>query len=106
MVVGSWPCKVSSEVHINGRCVSELIPKDKGKATVPESKDEKNPKRARMVFSKAHEVIRLGYSRLSGDAARAADRGEESGNPNRVGRVHREHDADRRADRVTRDSSG
>jgi hypothetical protein len=76
---------VSSKVHINGRRGSELIQKDKGKATVRESKDEKDLKRARMVLSKGHKVIRLGYSRLSGDGARAADRGEESGNPNQVG---------------------
>jgi hypothetical protein len=75
---------VSSEVHNNGRRVSKPVWEDKGKAMVLESEDEKDPKRACMVLSKGHEVIRLGYSRLSGDAARVADRGEESGNPNRV----------------------
>jgi hypothetical protein len=83
-MVGSWPCTVSSEVHINGRHVSEPVREDKGKATVPESEDEKDPKRARMVLSKGHEVAGLGYSRLSGDAARVVDRGEESSNPNRL----------------------
>jgi hypothetical protein len=39
MMVGSWPYKVSSEVHINGRRVSEPVRKDMGKAMVPESKD-------------------------------------------------------------------
>jgi hypothetical protein len=39
-------------------------------------------------------VVRPGYSRLSGDVARVADRGGESGNPNRVDRVHREYDTD------------
>jgi hypothetical protein len=57
---------VSSEVHINGRCVRELVREDKGKATVPESEDEKDPKRTRRVLSKGHEVVRLGYSRLKG----------------------------------------
>jgi hypothetical protein len=87
---------------------------------VPELEGEKDPKRARMVLSKGREVIRLGCSRLSGDAARATNR-EESGNLNRVDRVHREYDTDwvtreswsnwdgylgRRADWVTRDSRG
>jgi hypothetical protein len=93
MMVGLWPCKVSSEIHINGRCVSEPVQKDKGKVTLPESEDE-HPKRAHMVLYKGHEVVGLSYSRLSGDAARAADRGEESGNRSRVGRVHREYDTD------------
>jgi hypothetical protein len=33
MMVGSWPCNVSSEIHINGRRVSELIHEDKRKMT-------------------------------------------------------------------------
>jgi hypothetical protein len=66
MMVGLWPCKVSYEVHINGRCVSEPVQEDKGTATVPESEDEKDPKRTRRVLSKGHEVVRLGYSRLKG----------------------------------------
>jgi hypothetical protein len=57
-----------------------------------------------MVLSKGHEMVRPGYPRLSGDVARAADRGDESGNPNRVGRVCREYDMDQRIDRVTRDN--
>jgi hypothetical protein len=61
MMVGPWPCKVSSEIHINGRRVSERIRKDKGKATIPKLEDEKDPKRARMVLSKGHEVVGLGY---------------------------------------------
>jgi hypothetical protein len=92
MMVGLWPCKVSYEVHINGQCVSEPVREDKGKATVPESEDEKDPKRTRRVLSKGREVVGLGYSRLSGDAARVADRGGESGNPNWVDRVHQEYD--------------
>jgi hypothetical protein len=57
-----------------------------------------------MVLSRGHEVVRLVYPRLSGDAASAVDRGEVSGNPNRVGRVLREYDTDRQTDQVTRDS--
>jgi hypothetical protein len=85
LMVCSWPCKVSSKVHINGRRVSEPVQDDKGKATVLKSDDEKDPKRSLMVLSKAPEVVGQGYPRLSWDATRAADRGEESGNPNRVG---------------------
>jgi hypothetical protein len=84
MMVGSWPCKVSCDVHINGRRVSEPVREDKGKATVPESEDEKDPKRARRVLSKGHEVVRLGYSMLPRDPTRVIDRGGESGNPYRV----------------------
>jgi hypothetical protein len=83
-----------------------LVREDKGKATVPKSEHEKDPKRARMVLSKGCEVVRLCYPRISGDAARAADRGEESGNPNRVRRVHQEYDTDRQIDQVTRDNRG
>jgi hypothetical protein len=46
VMVGSWPCTVSSEVHINLRRASEPVWKDKGKAMVLESEDEKDPKRA------------------------------------------------------------
>jgi hypothetical protein len=104
MMVGSWPCKVSSEIHVNGRRVSEPVQKDKGKATILESEDVKDQKRTRMVLSKGHEVVGPGYSRLSGDAARVMDRGRESDNLNRVGRVHQEYSTDRRIDRVTQDS--
>jgi hypothetical protein len=46
-MVGSWPCKVSSEVHINERRVSKPVQEDKGKSTVLES--EKDPKRTHGV---------------------------------------------------------
>jgi hypothetical protein len=48
MMVGSWPCKVSSEIHINGRCVSEPVHEDKGRTTAPELEDRRDPKRARV----------------------------------------------------------
>jgi hypothetical protein len=57
-----------------------------------------------MVLSKGHMVVRPGYSRLSGDVARVADRGGESGKPNQVDWVCREYDMDRQTDRVTWDS--
>jgi hypothetical protein len=65
-----------------------------------------DPKKTRMVLSKGHEVVGPSYSRLSGDAARVMNRGEESGNPNFVDRVHREYDTDRQTDWVTQDSQG
>jgi hypothetical protein len=94
VMVGSWPCKVSSEIHINGQCVSELVHEDKGKtmATEPEDKDSK---RARVVFSKGHEVAGLGYSRLTSVAAKVTDRGENSGNPSQVNRVSQNSSTDR-----------
>jgi hypothetical protein len=58
--------------------------------TVSEFEDETDPKRTRMVLSKGRKIVRLGYSRLLGDAARLTDRGRESDNDNWVGRVHRE----------------
>jgi hypothetical protein len=106
VMAGSWPCMVSFEVHINGRCVSEQVREDKGRTTVLESEDEKDPKRTRMVLSKDHEVVRMAYSRLSGDAASVIDRRGESGNPNRVDWVHREYDTNQWTDLVTRDSRG
>jgi hypothetical protein len=59
-----------------------------------------------MVLSKGREVVRTGYSRLLGEAARVMDKGEEWGNPNRIDQVHREYDTDWRTDRVTRDNWG
>jgi hypothetical protein len=103
VMVGSRSCMMLSEVHISERSVCEPVPEDKGKETVLGSEDEKDPKRTRMVLSKGREVVGLGYSRLSGDAARVMGRGEELGNPNRV---HREYDTDRLIDQVTQDSRG
>jgi hypothetical protein len=81
-------------------------------ATTP--KDEKDPKRERVVMSKGHEVVGPGYMRLTGVAAKVTDRGENSGNPGqvnqdsnmdrqayRVSRVRQNSSMDRRADRVS-----
>jgi hypothetical protein len=87
MMLGLWPCKVWSMIHINGRRVSEPVREDKGKMTATEPNDEKDPKRARVVMSKGREVVRLGYSRLTGVVTKVTDRRENSGNPNRVNRV-------------------
>jgi hypothetical protein len=118
-MVGSWPCKVSSEIHINGQHVSEPVHEDKGKTTATESEDEKDPKRACVVLSKGGEVVGPVYSRLTGAAAMVPDRGENSGNPSRANRVSKteqhypsqvsrvrqvsqDNSTDRRADRVSR----
>jgi hypothetical protein len=114
MMVDLWPCKVSSEIHINGRRVSEPIREDKGKTTATEPEDEKDPKRARVVMSKGCEVVGLGYSRLTGDAAKVMDRGKNLGNPSRVShdnstdRVSQDNNMDRQVDwvgRVSQNSS-
>jgi hypothetical protein len=44
-----------------------------------EPEDEKDLKKARVVLSKGHEVVRPGYSRLTGAAAKVTDRGEKCG---------------------------
>jgi hypothetical protein len=106
VMVGSCPCMVLSEVHINGCGVSEPVQEDKGKVMVSESENDKGPKRARMVLSKGRKVVGPGYSRPSGDAARVADIREESRNHNRVDRARRGYNTDRRIDQVTQDSRG
>jgi hypothetical protein len=70
MMVGSWPCNVSSENHINGRRIGEPVHEDKGKTTAPKQEDRTDPKRARVVLSKGQEVVRLGYSRVIGVTAK------------------------------------
>jgi hypothetical protein len=40
-----------------------------------------------VVLSKGREVVRSGYSRLAGAAAKVTDRGENLGNPSQVNRV-------------------
>jgi hypothetical protein len=87
MMVGSWACRVSSEICIGGRRVSESVHDDKGKEKVTEPGDEKDPKRAWVVLYKGHEVVGPGYSRLLGAAAKVMHKGENSKNPNRVNRV-------------------
>jgi hypothetical protein len=114
MVVSSWPCNVLSEIHINGRRVSEPVHEDKGKTTAPESKDRKDPKRECVVLSKGLEVVGPGYSRVTGVAVKVTDKRENSGNhdlvnrvskteqhyPSRVNRVSQNSNTDRQADQV------
>jgi hypothetical protein len=54
-------------------------------ATEPE--DRKDLKIARVVLSKGHEVVGLGYSRVTGVATKGMDKRENSGNHSRVDRV-------------------
>jgi hypothetical protein len=58
-----------------------------GKMTATEPEDKKDPKRARVLVSKGHEVVRPGNSRLIGAIAKVTDMGENSGNHSRVNRV-------------------
>jgi hypothetical protein len=60
MMVGSWLCRVSPELHINGQRVSDSVHEDKGKAAATGQEDEKDPKRAHVVFSQGREVVGLG----------------------------------------------
>jgi hypothetical protein len=83
-MVGSWPCTVLSEIHINGRRVSEPVCEDKGKTTATEPENKKDPKRACVVLSKGREVVSLGYLRLTGAVAKIIDMGENLGNPSWV----------------------
>jgi hypothetical protein len=82
MMVGSWACRVSSEIRIGGWRVSEPVHDDKGKEKLAEPGDEKDPKRARLVLSKGHELVGPGYSRQSGATVEVMHKGENSGNPN------------------------
>jgi hypothetical protein len=116
VIVGSWPCKVSSEIHINGRRVSEPVHEDMGKMIATEPEDMKDPKRARVVLSKGHEVVGSGYSKVTDVATNVMNKRENSGNqgrvnriskmkqhyPSRVNRVSQNSNTDRQADRVSR----
>jgi hypothetical protein len=44
-----------------------------------------------VVLSKGHEVVRTGYSRMTGAAAMVMDRGENSGNHNRVSKTEQHY---------------
>jgi hypothetical protein len=80
MMVGSWPCKVSSKIH--GRRVSEPVREDKGKTTDLKPEDRKDPKRAHVLLSNGHKVVGPGYSRVIG--AKVTDKKENLGNHGRV----------------------
>jgi hypothetical protein len=86
-MVGSWPCSVSSEVHIIGRRISDLVREDKGKVAALRQEDENDPKRVHVVLSQVHEVVGPGYSKLSSAAATETDKGRLSDNLKRVTRV-------------------
>jgi very-short-patch-repair endonuclease len=55
--------------------------------TAPGPEDRKDPKRARVVLSKGHEVVRLGNSRVIGVAAKVMNKKENSGNHGWVNRI-------------------
>jgi hypothetical protein len=55
--------------------------------TDPKLEDRKDPKSARVVLSKGHKLVRLGYSRVTGVAAKVTDKREKLGNHDRVNRV-------------------
>jgi hypothetical protein len=88
-MVGSWPYKVSSDIRINGRRVSETVHEDKGEMTALEPEDRKDPKRAHVVLSKGREVVGPSYSRVIGVAAKVTDKRENSSNHGRVNQVRK-----------------
>jgi hypothetical protein len=106
--------KVSSEIHTNGRRVSEPVHEDKGKTTAPKLDDRKDLKRACVVLLKGREVVGPGYSRVRGVAAKVTDKRENLGNhgrvnrvsmtekhyPDRVNRVSQNSNTDRQVDQV------
>jgi transketolase N-terminal domain/subunit len=67
-----------------------------------EPEDEKDPKRARVVLSKGHKVVRPGYVRLTGAATKVTDMGENSGNSSRVSRVSQDNHMDQQVDQISR----
>jgi transketolase N-terminal domain/subunit len=68
-------------------------------ATEPE--DGKDPKRACVVLSKGHEVVRLGYSRLTGAAAKVTDREENSGTPTGLAKIEAQINEKNKLARIT-----
>jgi hypothetical protein len=87
MMVGSWPCNVLSEIHINGRRVSESVREDKGKTMAPKPEDMRDPNGAHVVLSKGCDVVRPGYLRVRDVATKVMDKRENLGNHDRVNRV-------------------
>jgi transketolase N-terminal domain/subunit len=58
----------------------EPVHEDKGKTMALEPEDGKDPKRAHVVLSKGHQVVRPGYSRVTGVAAKVTEKKENLGN--------------------------
>jgi hypothetical protein len=84
VMVGSWPCKVSFEIHIIGQRISEPVHEDKGNMMATGPEDRRDPKRARVVLSKGRKVVGPGYSRVTGVAAQVTEKKENLGNHGRV----------------------
>jgi hypothetical protein len=102
MMVGSWPCKVSSEIDINGRRINEPVCEDNGKMTAPKPKDKRDLKKARVVLSKGREVVGTGYSSVTGVAAKVTDKSKNSDNHDWVNQISQNSIMDRHADQVSR----
>jgi hypothetical protein len=63
VVVGSWPCRVSSEVHINGCCISDPVREDKGKVVATGQEDEKDSKGAHVMLSQGQVLLQWRQTR-------------------------------------------
>jgi hypothetical protein len=73
-MVGSVPCRLSSEVHVDGCCVGG----SSGNATdsqVQTATGEKIPKHARLMSREGREIVRPGYSAQAPAARIGATRG-------------------------------
>jgi hypothetical protein len=63
-MVGSVPCKLSSKVHINGRCVFGA--KDKGvEREAVETDAGRSFKHSRVMSAEGQEIVGPGYSVLT-----------------------------------------
>jgi hypothetical protein len=93
-MVGSWQCKVSSKILMNGHRISEPVREDKGKMMAPELADRRDPKRAHVILSMGHEVVGSSYSMVTGVAAQVTDKKENSGKHGQVNRVSQNSNTD------------
>jgi hypothetical protein len=78
VMVGSIICRVSSEVHVNGRCeVGVTVRKEENRPAEVGQAEERSHKRTQVVLSAGHEVVRPGYMMLANDYGRQITCGEE-----------------------------
>jgi hypothetical protein len=95
MMVGAWPCRLSSKVHVKGRRVTNPVSLENGKEGAATGQEgEKDPKRACVVTAEGRKVVELRYSELSGIARSVIAKGlgvgshsRQSDNLMRVARV-------------------
>jgi hypothetical protein len=68
VMIGLIPCRVLSEVHLDGRRVMSVVAEEtEGQSSMAGCVGVKEVKHARVVTSAGHEVIRPGYTSLTSD---------------------------------------